>query len=576
MRKQNRFYQTTLNGFLSVFMGAYVAGCAAQQPQPEPSAKAETKTEKKAATEPDATNANELYLHAERQEREGQEEKALAYYLQATQVDPNHLKSHIALAQLYTKFNRHEEAKVAYENIIRLDRENPFVVSYKDAKLKYLSALNIAQNAEYEKAMALLEQAPKNTPFDPEIEETKQKWRKAMQGDKSRKIAEDIIQQASLLAYKGKYTQAIELIKTAPTSEKDEEVVQKIALWEKSQKDQEGKSLPLTPKPSPQSTSSAAPTHKTTGITKYIVADNVNVRQSPYLYSPSIAAVAKGTAVEVLSEKAYESDGYHWSKIRTASGTEGWVAAQFLNVSLTSTPSQSPPAPVVKVGKRQIKGSNVNLRQSPSTRGALVTQLSQGHQVFLLSMNKQRADGHDWYQIQTSDGKVGWVSSAFLSNPAAAAAPAVKKNTISSARFVKGANVNLRAKPSSGAQIVKLLSGREHLVLLDAQGVKRDGLVWYHVRLDSGTHGWLASQFISAQAGAERSASAAPVTRYIKGDRVNIRAQASPSAKIIHVGRAGTKLLVLSTGKIQNGGYTWVKVKLPDGQVGWVVADYIR
>jgi tetratricopeptide (TPR) repeat protein len=577
-----------------------LAACAAnppKEPDANPSPAAEQKVELK---EPDPANAEALYDYAAALERNGDEAKALSYYLQATQVNPDYVKAHIALAQLYVKFNRMDEARVAYENILRLDRDNPFVAQYKEARLKYYSALNIAQNDEYDKALKLLAQAPRNTPLDREIEEIETKWKQNLQASSNQKAADDIIQQASLLAYKGQYTQAIELIKTAPDSANNDKVLAKIAQWEKAL--QERSSVqPIGPN------GTTPPVATSSGPTKYVVSDNVNVRQSPYLYAQSLSVANRGTSVEILQDKAYESDGYRWTKVKTRDGQIGWVADSFLANSLTTAPATSaPPLPTTPqqtpstdngqdYGKRTINGDQVNVRSTPSLNGTLVTRAARGTDVTLLSSGATSADGYSWYKIRLPDNQVGWVASTFLgtarlvapppvagsstpttsSTPKAPSTPATA-STQSSYRYISGSGINVRSSASTSGSIITTVNQGDRVLLTSSKVVKAGGYNWVSIMTPDGKRGWIATNFLST--GAPKSApaaTAASTSRIVRGSDVNIRAEANTGAKIILVAQEGTRVTLMSSKLVQQGGHTWAKVRLSNGQLGWVVADYL-
>ncbi|HEY9840783.1 MAG TPA: CDC27 family protein, partial [Candidatus Obscuribacterales bacterium] len=262
-----------------------LAGCPAKpKPEPDPKASASPVAELK---QPSPDNADELYAYAVQLEEQGKDQDAMGFYLQATQVNPEHLKAHIALAQLYTKFGRKEEARVAFENVLRLDRNHPFVAQYKEARLKYYSAQNIAQNEEYDKALKLLGEAPHGTPMDDEIAAKQKEWQSLLQSGSDVRRSQEVVEQASLLAYQGKYQQAIDLIKTAPDAGSNATIADKLTQWQKA----------LQSQPLPEaSVKPSTGSHKM----QFVQGDDVNLRQSPYLYAESLGTLKHGTQVEVL------------------------------------------------------------------------------------------------------------------------------------------------------------------------------------------------------------------------------------------------------------------------------------
>jgi SH3-like domain-containing protein/Tfp pilus assembly protein PilF len=587
-----KFQKTGLLALSLTISLTLLGGCAAsQEPKPEES-KPPQEVQAPELKLPNPQNADEIYAYAEGLERQGQEEKALGFYVQATQLDPDHLKSQIALAQLYTKFNRMDEAKVAYESILRLDREHAFVAQYKEARLKYYSALNIAQNEEYEKALQLVSQAPRNTPLDKEIDDSSKKWKAMLDSRQDDKKTDEILQQASLLAYKGKYKEAIDLAQTAPNASTNSTVTTRIEQWNKALQEKGNSVQPIGP------TTQTPPSVAPAANSRLINSDQVNLRQSPYLYAESLTSLKRGTQVELIMDKAYESDGYQWSKVKTSDGTVGWVASNLLVTSLTATPPAATPLPTQPQNNpsatssgetREINSDNVNIRRSPSLSGTLISRASDGTSVQLLNSQSVKADGYQWMHIRLPDGQEGWVAANFLGGatqvapPAVknTAAPAVKSPTTSSPNAVyaniQGTDVNVRSTPSTNGKIVGSVSAPAQVRLLPQKTVKQAGYTWHSIKLSNGTQGWVVERFlnISGATAAKPTAATASRRRYIRGDKVNIRKDASTASKVISLALEGTPVTLLSDKLVKSQGLTWAKIRLPNGEIGWVATQFI-
>lgn len=551
----------------------FLVACAATDKKETPESASPQQQAELAQPSPD--DADALYNYAVALEEQGKDQDAMGYYLQATQVNPEHIKSHIALAQLYTKNNRNDEAKIAYENVLRLDRSHPFVAQYKEARLKYYSARNIAQNEEYEKALKLLGEAPRKTPLDAEIEAEEAKWRQLLQAGNATQNNQNLLEQASLLAYQGKYQEAIDLLKTAPDANTNAEIQEKLSQWQQALA--RGKSEP------PANQQTAQPVAKNT---RYIMGEGVNLRQSPYLYAESLASLKDGAAVELLLDKGYEADGYQWSKVRTRDGKVGWVAANLLRQSLDSAaPRVSPPptrpeqntsAGEQSFGTRYVKGSGINVRRSPSLSGTLVTRVNAGSPVIVLSERNLPADGYNWTKIRLGDGQVGWIVADFLQGgPAATSAPPAAAAKPRQAQ-ITATDVNLRSAPSASASVVTTLSRPAKVTLLSDAEVTRDGYTWKHVQLSDGRKAWVVNRFL----GAVGAAAPAPSTtqtqrRYIRGDNVNIRKDPGTSAAILISATEGTAVTLMSSQTVDKDGYKWYKIRLSDGRLGWVASGFL-
>lgn len=65
------------------------------------------------------------------------------------------------------------------------------------------------------------------------------------------------------------------------------------------------------------------------GVSKTVNGQGVSVRTAPSTSGQRLISLTQAQ-VTVLSDVPVEADGYSWTKIRTANGTEGWIASQFL------------------------------------------------------------------------------------------------------------------------------------------------------------------------------------------------------------------------------------------------------
>lgn len=490
--KKNAMNKKVTLGILSAFLSLNViVGCAATEGQrPNDGTQNGLNVPK-----PNSNDSTGLYKYAQALERNGQEREAIDFYLQATQVQPGYLEAHIALAQLYTKFNRMEEAKVAYENVLKLDRTHPFIGDYKSAKLKYFSARNIAQNGEYERALKLLQDAPTGTPLDTEIRETKENWRKQLQDTIRQKIVEDKIQQASLLAYKGNYEKAIEELLTAPDADNNPIIQQKITRWKQALAEQ--RNTPSTPPSVPPTPVVQNPPQQTytTSATRYITGDTVNMRTAPTLGANSITTLSQGTVVSLVSGQVVSASGYNWLQVRTNGGSTGWVATRYLSGSRTVPSTTIPTAPATVY--RFVTGDRINIRTGPSISSAVLAKAVRNERVTLVSGQRVSANGYIWRPIQLVNGTRGWIASRFLSHT---------------------------------------------------------------------MYGGGAATYYNSNRG---------VTRYVTGDVVNVRSRASTNSAVLYRARNGQRVRVLSN-PLRNGGYTWLKVQLPNGSTGWIASIYLR
>lgn len=164
---------------------------------------------------------------------------------------------------------------------------------------------------------------------------------------------------------------------------------------------------------------------------------------------------------------------------------------------------------------RSVVGNQVNVRGTASIAGELVTRLSANQQVKVISAQPTQADGLSWLQVETTDGKTGWVASQFLApaSPAAdapapaadsalqttpeqAAATSTTPAVAAGQARVNGNGVSLRAVPGTQGSLLTTLSNAE-VTILEDKATQADGLTWTKIKTANGTEGWIADQFIS-------------------------------------------------------------------------------
>ena len=129
---------------------------------------------------------------------------------------------------------------------------------------------------------------------------------------------------------------------------------------------------------------------------KQVTGNSVNFRQGPGTSYSVIKSLNKGTQVGLISE----SNG--WAKI-SCNGTVGYISSQYLG-DINSGGGQEDNT--VKENK-QVTGSSVNFRKGPGTNYSVITALSKGTKVGVIS------ESNGWAKI-SYNGTIGYISSQYL------------------------------------------------------------------------------------------------------------------------------------------------------------------
>lgn len=128
-----------------------------------------------------------------------------------------------------------------------------------------------------------------------------------------------------------------------------------------------------------------------------VSASTLNLRKSASTSSSVVTTLEKGAKLTILKT----SNG--WYSVKTVSGKTGWVLSKYVSAKAAATAVQSTAS---KSGI--VSSTTLNLRKGASTSSSVVDTLKQGQALTIL----KTANG--WYNVKTSSGKTGWVSSKYV------------------------------------------------------------------------------------------------------------------------------------------------------------------
>lgn len=145
-----------------------------------------------------------------------------------------------------------------------------------------------------------------------------------------------------------------------------------------------------------------------------IFAETLSVRQSPATSSKRIKTLKTGHPVSVSNVR--ESDNDYWFYVKTASGTEGWVLAGYVNLidrDLSYQEISNKKHTLPASGYVTTREDTLNLRNIPTVKGSqIIEKLDSG--TYFTAYEVFAGDTIDWYRIRTTEGDEGWVSGRFI------------------------------------------------------------------------------------------------------------------------------------------------------------------
>ncbi|WJQ06852.1 SH3 domain-containing protein [Geobacillus stearothermophilus] len=268
------------------------------------------------------------------------------------------------------------------------------------------------------------------------------------------------------------------------------------------------------------------------------------VRRGASVHYRAVATVSRGQSVKVID--LFVTNGQElWCRVDLGH-VRGWVSEKVLTMSSTmSVPSGVSDTSSVSGQPLTVSVSVANVRQAPSLKAKVVTQLKKGTKLNSLSSAKD-ASGALWYKVSLNGKTLGWVhrtvvTKSYLSPPAS---QGMQKQ-------VTTANAALFAEPSlSAAVIERIAKNRTVTVLKTTEASPFD---WVQVTSASGKTGWMPVFEVKA-----------PSYVYVKQAGTPLRRGASSNYQSLKALAANERLAVLYEY------HGWLNVETSNGVRGWV------
>ena len=289
-----------------------------------------------------------------------------------------------------------------------------------------------------------------------------------------------------------------------------------------------------------------------------VTASALNIRSGAGTNYSVITKAYKGESVDILDT----SNG--WYKVKLSNGKIGWASSDYINRMSNSNSNSQNGTSISGYGK--VTASTLNVRSGAGTSYSVVTKVYKGDKVNLLeSLN-------GWYKIKLSNGKVGWVSSDYItkinnSNNDSSNNNSQSGTSISGYGKVTASALNVRSGAGTSYSVVTKAYKGDKVELLESSNG------WYKIKLSSGKVGWASSDYITKinNSSNNNSQSGTSISGYgkVTASALNVRSGAGTSYSVVTKAYKGDKVELLES---SNG---WYKIKLSSGKVGWASSDYI-
>ena len=128
-------------------------------------------------------------------------------------------------------------------------------------------------------------------------------------------------------------------------------------------------------------------------------------------------------------------------------------------------------------------------------------------------------------------------------------------------------NVNVRSGAGTEYRVLGTAAKNSELTYLDEAKTDKSGVVWYRVRLNARTVGWVCSKYCAMYA--------CDTTVEVTGGEVHLRRTPSLNGTVLATKKKGDKLTYLNETSTDNRGVTWYYVSA-NGKTGWISSKYAK
>lgn len=214
----------------------------------------------------------------------------------------------------------------------------------------------------------------------------------------------------------------------------------------------------------------------------------VNMRKGAGTDTAVIAQLKKGSIVNVLGASG------SWYKVSTMDGKEGYVSKSYLKLNTeASAPIENGAVITVssRIGTVQNVSTAVNLRKGAGKDTALLGTVARGKQVAVLGQIG------DWFHVQTSDGKQGYISRTYLKVETVqndvkfeSDKSTLYKNPVIGTVVNINSQLKIRAKAGTDSDIKGYLLNQASVTVYGKDGE------WYQISTATGIFGYCHEDYI--------------------------------------------------------------------------------
>ncbi len=300
--------------------------------------------------------------------------------------------------------------------------------------------------------------------------------------------------------------------------------------------------------------------------TRVITVPEASLRTLPQLTDSNlIKTLKKGTVIKALARTSFQESNHYkrdyWYLAELKDGKIGWIFGA-LTKKLKKNPLMSP---------RKTTDDNTRVRSRESIKARIVETLDKGVIVHAFARSKRQGKVGQvldyWYKVKLASGKIGWIFGGQIME--------------TETRFATTKKITIRSAPKKNASVVGKDDQQTYFYIYgrskhqDKIGGIRD--YWYQVgdsrdrymKMDTAPTGWVF--------GGDIMRLGAKITMTPK-----VRMRSAPRYTSRLINKLGKGVVVVNAiARSRDQDYIlgnldyWYKVKLADGQFGWVFGGLV-
>ena len=219
----------------------------------------------------------------------------------------------------------------------------------------------------------------------------------------------------------------------------------------------------------------------------------------------------------------------------------------------------------------EVKSTLLNVRQTPSTTGRLITTVKAG-QTFNVKEEASDSDGTKWYKISTKVG-AGYVCSDYVTvlnqNSTSPSNTTIPKSGIIR---VTGSVLNVRQSASTSSKKLYTIKSGQTYYYTDTKIV--DGERWYYIKVNKNVSGWVLGKWATPIESTEETSSSSKSGKLkVVVNILQVRQLPSTTSKRLYTTKLDEEYSYSNVKKVD--GVDWYYIKVNNSISGWVLGTMV-